>query len=252
MLPPGPASEHLTHAPSSTSGITCSSLDLCAGVYIRTAKLVQDILIVTSTLRIFIRASSSSSSASSPIRDSTDEYPEIGDSACQKSVEDNHLILMVAPNGDRSLNSSSGYSTIGRSETSSTQIPSAGLVRNLTPDFNVVQVQAIMEIIKRMTHDGSHLSLLAQQGAEAANLVVAKKSASELRREPHAGHNDRARHARSEATSSASPNQHLAENDACWRVTQNHSAHKYDRNWDDLCNVIEGRRRIRHRTSSPP
>jgi hypothetical protein len=103
---------------------------------------------------------------------------------------------MVAPNGDRSHNSSSGYPTIGRSETSNVQTPSVGLVQNLNPDFNVVRVQAIMETIQRMTPDGSLLALLAQQGAEAENLVVAKKSASGPRRELSAGHNDRARRAR--------------------------------------------------------
>jgi hypothetical protein len=46
-----------------------------------------------------------------------------------------------------------------------------------------------------MAPDGSPLALLAQQGAEAANLVVAEKSASGSRREPSAGHNDQARHA---------------------------------------------------------
>jgi hypothetical protein len=85
---------------------------------------------------------------------------------------------MVAPNGDRSRNSSSGYPTIGRSETSDVQIPNVGLVQNLNPDFNAVQVQAIMETIQRMTPDGSPLALLAQQGAEAVNLIVAEKSAS--------------------------------------------------------------------------
>jgi hypothetical protein len=54
------------------------------------------------------------------------------------------------------------------------------MVQNLNPDFNVVRVQAIMETIQRMTPDGSPLALLAQQGAEAANLVVAEKSASRL------------------------------------------------------------------------
>jgi hypothetical protein len=46
----------------------------------------------------------------------------------------------------------------------------------LNPDFNVVWVQAIMETIKRMAPDGSPLVVLAQQGAEAANLVVVEKS----------------------------------------------------------------------------
>jgi hypothetical protein len=41
MLPPGPALEHHTPAPSSTSGSTCSGLDLFVGLYIRTAKLVR-------------------------------------------------------------------------------------------------------------------------------------------------------------------------------------------------------------------
>jgi hypothetical protein len=85
---------------------------------------------------------------------------------------------MVAPNGDRSRNSSSGYPTIGRSETSDVQTPNVGLVQNLNPDFNAVQVQTIMETIQRMTPDGSPLALLAQQGAEAVNLIVAEKSAS--------------------------------------------------------------------------
>jgi hypothetical protein len=46
-----------------------------------------------------------------------------------------------------------------------------------------------------MAPNGSPLALLAQQGAEAVNLVVADKSASGPRREPSGGHNDRARHA---------------------------------------------------------
>jgi hypothetical protein len=161
MLPPGPALEHPTPAPSSTSGSTYSGLDPFTGLYIRTVKLVWDILIMTSTLRTFTGASSSSSSASSPSRDSSDEYPEIRASTCGKSAKDNRLILMVAPNGDRSCNSSSGYPTIGRSETSGAQTPSAGLVRNLNPDFNVVRVQVIMETIQRMAPDGSPLALLA-------------------------------------------------------------------------------------------
>jgi hypothetical protein len=65
-----------------------------------------------------------------------------------------------------------------------------------------------------MTPYGSPLALLAQQGAEAVNLVVAEKSASGPRRELSAGHNDRARRARSEVASSASLNRHLAKNDA--------------------------------------
>jgi hypothetical protein len=36
------------------------------------------------------------------------------------------------------------------------------------------------------------------------------------------------------------------------RITQNRNTREYDRNRDDLCNVIEDRRRVRDRTSSPP
>jgi hypothetical protein len=102
---------------------------------------------------------------------------------------------MVAPNGDRSHNSSSGYPTIRRSKTYDAQTPHAGLVQNLNLDFNVVRVQEIMETIRRMSPDGSPLALLAQQGAEVANLIVAEKSASRPRREPSTGHNDQARRA---------------------------------------------------------
>jgi hypothetical protein len=89
---------------------------------------------------------------------------------------DNRLILMVAPNGDWSCNSSSRYSTIGRSE-SDAQTPSAGLVWNLNSDFKLFG-SVIMETIQRMAPNGSPLALLAQQGAEAVILVIAEKSAS--------------------------------------------------------------------------
>jgi hypothetical protein len=65
MLPLGSAPEHPTPAPSSTSGSTCSDLDLFAGLYIRTAKLIRGISIVTFNLRTFTGALSSSLSASS-------------------------------------------------------------------------------------------------------------------------------------------------------------------------------------------
>jgi hypothetical protein len=161
MLPLGTASEHPTPALSSTLDGVCSGLDPFVGLYIRTTKLIWGIPIVTSTLWPFTGAPSLSSSTSSPSRDSSDDYPEIKASAYGNSVEDSRIILMVAPNGDRSCNSSSGYSTIGRSETSDVQASSAGLVQNLNSDFNVVRVQAIMETIQRMTPDGSPLALLA-------------------------------------------------------------------------------------------
>jgi hypothetical protein len=147
MLPSGLAPEHLVPAPSSTSGNTCSGLDPFAGLYIRTVKLVRGILIVLSTLRTFTGALSSSSSTSSPSRDSSDEYLKIGASACGKFVKDSRLILMVTLNGDRSRNSSSGYPTIKRSEMSDGQTPRAGLIQNLNPDFNAIRVQAIMKTI---------------------------------------------------------------------------------------------------------
>jgi hypothetical protein len=242
MLPPGIAPEH--PAPSSTLDGTCSGSDLFTGLYVRTAKLIQGILIMMSTLRPFIRVSSSSSSASSPGRDSSSDYPKIGASACGNSAEDGCLILMVAPDGDRAHNSSSGYPTIGRSDATDAQTPSAGLDQNLNPDFNAVWVHAIMETIQRVAPDDSLLALLAQQGAEAANLIVAEKSTGVPRGEPSIGRNDRAGHVRSEAMCSASPRRHLSEHDAHRRITQNHNAWEYDRNRNDLCNVIEDQRRI--------
>jgi hypothetical protein len=128
MLPPGSVSEHPTPAPSSTSDGACLCSDPFVGLYIHTAKLVWGISIVTSVLRPFVGASSSSSSASSPGRDSSNDYPEIGASACRNSAVDGCLILMVAPDGDQARNRSSGYPTIRRSEVTDAQTPSAGLV----------------------------------------------------------------------------------------------------------------------------
>jgi hypothetical protein len=72
-----------------------------------------------------------------------------------------------------------------------------------------------------MAPDGSPLAVLAQQGAEAANLVVVEKLVDVPRREPSVGDNNRARYARSEAASSMSLNRHLSELDTRWRITQN-------------------------------
>jgi hypothetical protein len=121
---------------------------------------------------------------------------------------------MVALNDDRSHNNSNRYPTIGRSEASDAQTLSGSLVRNLNPDINAVRVQVIMETIQHMAPDGSPLAALAQQGAEAANLVITEKSTGVPRREPLVDDNDRARRARSEAASSASPNRRLSEHDA--------------------------------------
>jgi hypothetical protein len=217
MLPPGKATEHT--APSSASSGTQADLDLFDGLYIRTAKLVQGIPVVTTILRPCAGASSSSSSALSSDQGSSEDYPEIGVSTCGSSADISRLIFMVAPNEDQPRHSSSGYPTIGKSKALDARTPSTGLIRNLNPDFNVVRVQAIMETIQWMAPNGSPLALLAQQGAEAANLVVAEKSTGIPRREPSGGHNDRARRARSEVTSSFSPNRRLAGNDARLRIT---------------------------------
>jgi hypothetical protein len=78
-----------------------------------------------------------------------------------------------------------------------------------------------MQTIQRMSPDGSPLAFLAQQWPEAANLIVAEKSAGVPQRKPSVSHNDRVRRARSEAASSASPNRYLAENDRRQRIIQN-------------------------------
>jgi hypothetical protein len=47
-----------------------------------------------------------------------------------------------------------------------------------------------METIQRMVPDGSPLAILAQQGAEAANLVVEEKLSGIPQREPSTGNNN--------------------------------------------------------------
>jgi hypothetical protein len=148
-------------------------LDPFAGIYICTTKIIQGIPVVTSTLRPLAGASSSSSSVASPDQDSSDDYLEIGVSVYADSTGESHLIFMVAPNRDPSHNSSSSYSTIGRSEASDTQTPNDEMIQNLNPDFNAIRLQTIMESIQQMAPEGSPLIALAQQGAEVANVVVA-------------------------------------------------------------------------------
>jgi hypothetical protein len=70
-----------------------------------------------------------------------------------------------------------------------------------------------------MVPDGSPHAILAHQGAESMNLVIAEKSADFPQREPSVGDNDRAGHARNEAASSVSPNRRLSEHDARRRIT---------------------------------
>jgi hypothetical protein len=105
-----------------------------------------------------------------------------------------------------------------------------------------------------LAHDARWLPLavLAQQGAEAVNLDVVEKLAGVPQREPSIGDNDRARHARSEVVPLASPNCRLSKHDARQRITQNCATREYDRERDDLHNVIEDRRCLRLRIPSPP
>jgi hypothetical protein len=250
MLPPGEAGEHI--APSSTSSETQAESDFFDGPYIRTVKLIRGIPVVTTILQPCVGAASSSPSPLSSDQGSSKNYPEIGVNTYESSASTSRLICMVAPNEDQPRHSSSGYPIIRRSEASDARTPSTGLIRNLNPDFNAVRVQAIMETIQRMAPDGSPLALLAQQGAEAANLVVAERSTGVPRKEPYGGHNDRARRARSKVASSFSPNRCLARNNARRRITQNRNVREYGRGRDDLRHIIEDRRRFQDRTPSPP
>jgi hypothetical protein len=152
MLPPGSEPERLALTSPSTSGGSCSGSNPCVESDIRTTKIVHGIPVVTSILRPLVGASSSLPSASTLDPDSSDDYPEIGASACGKPVEGGRLIYMVATNGDRLHNCSSRYPTTRRSEASDAQIPSGGLIRNLNLNFNDVWVQAIMDTIQRMAY----------------------------------------------------------------------------------------------------
>jgi hypothetical protein len=219
MLPPGPAPEclALVHgqdlccpATSSTSGGDCIGLDSCAGLYIRTAKLIQGILVMMSILRPSVGASSLSSLVASPDQDSSDDYPEIGISTYGDFTGEGRLIFMVAPTGDPSHNSSGRYPTIRRLEASDARTPNNGMIQNLNPDFNVVWLQTIMESIQRMTPEGSPLI--------AWHLIIVERSAGNPQREPFVG-NDWTRQARNEAASSASGSHCLADNDARWWIT---------------------------------
>jgi hypothetical protein len=118
MLPSGPTPEHLALTSSSTSDRYCVGSGRCAGNYIYTAKIIRGIPIVASILRPLVGASSSSTSASTPNSDSSDDYSKIGASACGKPVKEGRFIYMVALNGDRSSNTFSRYPIIGRSEAS--------------------------------------------------------------------------------------------------------------------------------------
>jgi hypothetical protein len=162
-------------------------LDHFARLYFRTVEIVQGIPVVTSTLWSLAGASNSSSSVASPDPDSSDDYPEIGINACGDSAGEGHLIFMVALNGNLSHNSSSRHPTIGRSEASDARTPNDEMIRNLNSDFNAIRLQTIMESIQRMAPEGSPLVALAQQEAEVANVIVARRSTSNPQEEPSVG-----------------------------------------------------------------
>jgi hypothetical protein len=183
MLPLGSAPERFVpvygQAPcllaiSSTIGGACSGLDHYAGLHIRTVKLVWGIPIMTSILQPLAETSSSSSSTTSPDQDSADDYPEIGGSTSGDLTEEGRLIVMVAPTGGPSQHSSGRYPTIRRSEASDARMPDDVMIRNLNPDINTIQLETIIETIQWMSHEGSPLVGLAQQGVEVANVVVAQ------------------------------------------------------------------------------
>jgi hypothetical protein len=162
---------------------------------------------------------------------------------------------MVAPVGAPSQISSSRYPTIRGSEASHARTPNDRLIWNLNPDFNAMQLQTIMESIQCMVPECSSLIALAQQGAELAGQVIAvERSVGNHLGDPSVGNrsDDRAKHARSEAASSASGNRRVANNDACRWITQNHRQRKYGRDRDDLRNFIDNRRHLKARSSTPP
>jgi hypothetical protein len=220
MLPPGSPCFSVI---SSTSSGACLGLDCYVGSYIRTVKLIRGIPIMTSILQPSARASSSSSSVTSPDQNSADDYPKIGRSTYENFITEGRLIIMVASAGGPLHNSSSQYPTIKRSEASDDRTLNHGMIQNLNTDFNVIQLQTIMESIQRMAPEGSLLIALPQQGAEVVNFIIAQRSTDNPRGEHFVGNrsNDQVKRAQSEATSSASGNRRLADNYARRWITQN-------------------------------
>jgi hypothetical protein len=110
-----------------------------------------------------------------------------------------------------------------------------------------------MESIQCMAPEGSPLIALAQQGAEAVNYVTVQQSVDNPRGEPFVGNrsNDRAKRARSEAAASISANRRLADNNARRWITQNRHLREYTRDCDDVRNIIDDRRCLRVRSSTP-
>jgi hypothetical protein len=71
------------------------------------------------------------------------------------------------------------------------------MIQNLNPGFNAIRLQTIMESIQRMVAEDSPLIALAQQGAEAVNVIVAQRLVGNPRGEPSVGNrsNDRGKRA---------------------------------------------------------
>jgi hypothetical protein len=109
-----------------------------AGLYHRTSKTTQGIPIGTPIFQPSVGTSSSFASTASLGQDCTDDYPKIGGSTYWNSVDEGHLVIMVAPVGAPSQNSSSRYPIFGRSEASIAWTPNDGMIQNLNTDFNAV------------------------------------------------------------------------------------------------------------------
>jgi hypothetical protein len=99
-----------------------------------------------------------------PDQDLTDDYPKIGESTCWNSTNEGRLIIMVAPTGATSHNSSSRYPTIGRSEASSARTPNDRMIQNLNSDFNAIRLHCIVESIQCMALEALPLSLWLGNG----------------------------------------------------------------------------------------
>jgi hypothetical protein len=113
----------------------------------------------------------------------------------QDSTKEGCLVIMVTPARAPSHNSSNRYPTIRRLEAFDARTLNDGMIWNLNPDVNVVQLQTIMKSIQRMTPEGSPLLVVVQQGAEAVNYIIAQRSTGNPREEPSVGNrsNDRAK-----------------------------------------------------------
>jgi hypothetical protein len=240
MLPPGSALERRAptnrQAPwslttSSTSGGACSGLDSFVGFYIHTTKIVRGIPVMMSTLRPLAKASSSSSSAVSPDPDLSDDYPEIGISAYEDSTGEGRIIFMAASNGDPSHNSSSRYPTIGRSEASDVRTLNDGMIRNLKALSLLLWLSKRLRWRMSLWHNDRPATLEGNHPS-ATDQMIGKR---EL-----------------EATSSASGNHRLADNDARWLITQNRYLRECGHDREDFRNIIDDQRHHRARIPTLP